>query len=122
MGIDGAWSCENINCFNILCVCEMYLHTTACKCGHVEVREQLLIVSSFILPCESRGSNSGGQTWWQLPLPTEPSLWFPVFIFRSLIYIPGEGLLFLIVQNFFQMTLPVNFNTCLPFISTKDVQ
>lgn len=36
-----------------------------------------------LLPCESRGSNSGCQTWWQALLPTAPSclLWgrrFPI--------------------------------------------
>lgn len=48
---------------------------------------------------------------------TEPSLWF--LVFHSLVYIPRRILLVLIFQNFFQMTLPVNCKTCLPFVSTK---
>lgn len=51
--------------FSVVCPCvNMYMWT--CQAAHVEVRRQLLRVSSLLLPC-------GSQAWWQVPLLTEPS-------------------------------------------------
>lgn len=47
----------------------MWLHT--CHDMWVVLRRQLVHVSSFLLPCEFQGSNTGNQTWWQLLLPAD---------------------------------------------------
>lgn len=41
--------------------------------AHMEVREQLERVSSFLPPCGSPEQNLGYHTWWQTPLPADPS-------------------------------------------------
>ena len=40
---------------------------------HIEVIGQLAGVGSLLLPCATQGLNSGGQAWWQEPLPHHPS-------------------------------------------------
>lgn len=40
---------------------------------HMWRTEGSLQKSVLSLPCESQGSISGRQTWWQVPLPAEPS-------------------------------------------------
>ena len=40
---------------------------------HVEVRGQLIEVSSLLPPCGSQVQIPGYQAWQQVPLPTEPS-------------------------------------------------
>lgn len=46
-------------------------HSTS---GHMEVRVQFTGVG-VLLPCGSRGLNSGSKTWWQAFLSTELFLW-----------------------------------------------
>lgn len=49
---------------------------------HLEVRGQLLEVSSFFPPCGSQIYIQTGQAWWQVPLSIELSHWvFTSFLF-----------------------------------------
>ena len=53
-----------------MCVC-LWAHV--CGSVGVEVRGQLVGVSSLVLQCGSRELNFGHQAWWQAPLPLEAS-------------------------------------------------
>lgn len=56
----------------------------------LQIRGQLLGISSFLPPCEFQGSNAAHQRWWQASSSTGPS------------HQPG--------QNIFSVTLPTNSN------------
>lgn len=50
---------------------------------HVEVRGQLVGLSSPLQPCGSEGFNSDHQVQWQTPLFTEPSSWLFIYLSGS---------------------------------------
>lgn len=60
-----------------VCVCVHIVHAHACMCTchrtRVKVRGKLPGVSSFLLPCEPLGLNSGRWIWQQERLPAKPS-------------------------------------------------
>ena len=59
----------------------VYMYEHICQVVCVEAREQPVGVHFLISPFStSRGLNSGGQAWWQEPLPTQPSR--PLFLVR----------------------------------------
>lgn len=55
-----------------------------CPGTHVDIREQLVGVSSFVPSSGYQGLNLGGQTWRQAPYPAEPSCWLPPYPPRTL--------------------------------------
>ena len=57
--------CVCVRARTCACVCT---HMYVCRGIHEEDRGQLLGVSSFLLPCGSLRTNSGGQVWWPWPL------------------------------------------------------
>ena len=63
-------SCSLFSLLGVLMAC-VYVpctHMYVCRGIHEEDRGQLLGVSSFLLPCGSLRTNSGGQVWWPWPL------------------------------------------------------
>lgn len=63
------------------------MHMFAC----LEIRGQLLEVSSSLLLCGSQGLNSCHQTWLQAPVSAQPYYW-PLFVFWDKVYYRHQGL------------------------------
>jgi hypothetical protein len=67
-----------------VCVCVCVFLSVCLWVGMwVKVRRELGKISSFLPSCRVTVSNSRGQDWWLLPLPTEPSH-RPIFFYQHL--------------------------------------
>lgn len=51
----------------------VYFCICICPSAHMEVKEPIVGICSFLLPCGFCESNPGCQTWWQVPLHGESS-------------------------------------------------